>query len=207
MRHAGAMAVPVLLEELMIKVIWMIKRHFYHKKGWQECFPTASHADLRMMLLLGNGTLCLMDGMDAAIRSGGNALSFVLHMNLLAWARFLILVFRELKIRYGTRVDAAAEKFLANLGFHDRKSLELYYERMNVLDQKLDQALRDFVAGVERDYRKFVEGLNKSLNPVVGTPETRRAASVKFAREQGVAEDRIIERTEEMRYWLGQGWK
>lgn len=207
MRHAGAMAVPVLLEELMIKVIWMIKRHFYHKKKWQECFPTASHADLRMMLLLGNGTLCLMDGMDAAIRSGGNALSFVLHMNLLAWARFLMLVFRELKIRYGAKVDAAAEKFLANLGFHDRKSLELYYERMNVLDQKLDQALRDVVAGVERDYRKFVEGLNQSLNPAVGTPETRRMASINFAREQGVAEDRIIETTKEMRYWLGQGWK
>ena len=46
----------------MIRVIWAIKRHFYNKKDWKECIPTKEHADLRIMLIVGNATLCLIDG-------------------------------------------------------------------------------------------------------------------------------------------------
>lgn len=206
-RHAGAMAVPVVLEELMIKTIWIIKRHFYHKKDWKECVPDKNHADLRMMILVGNGTLCVFDGIDAAIKSGGNALVFVLHMNLIAWAKLLVLVFREFKIRYGAKADVAFRQFLVNIGFGDRQSLKQYYDRMNSLDIKLEQSLESFIRMVKEDYEEFIKGLNSSMNPSAGSPEMRRKASVEFARKQGVAADRIIETPEEMKYWLGQGWK
>lgn len=54
----AAMAVSVILEELMIRVIWSIKKRFYAKKDWEECIPTREHADLRSMLIVGNATLC-----------------------------------------------------------------------------------------------------------------------------------------------------
>lgn len=207
LRHGAAMAIPVLIEELSIKLIWALKQHFYAKKEWRECMPSSKHADLRMMLLIGNATLCLVDGIDAAIRtgiSGGNPLSFLLHLNLVAWARLIMLVFRELRMRYGNVVDQAVEGFLAQVGLNDAYSLEQYYKRMNILDQKLDSMLKDYTVCIETDYKKFMNGLNQSLNPTIGTSQQRRIASVQFARSQGVAEDRIFRTPEELRYWLGE---
>ena len=39
------------------------------------------------MLLTGHGVLCLVDGVDATIRSKGQVLDFVLHLNFVAWIR------------------------------------------------------------------------------------------------------------------------
>lgn len=210
LRHGITMAIPVLIEELSIKVIWALKRHFYAKKDWKECIPSSKHADLRMMLLVGNATLCLVDGVDAAIRSGtsgGNPLTFILHLNLVAWGRLIMLIFRELRIRYGGIVDQVVAKYFSEIGLNDAYALKQYYERMNALNQKLEQMLKDFVINVEKDYKAFMDGLNKSLNPAIGTAEQRRIASVAFAREQGISEERIMRTPEELRYWLGEGWK
>jgi hypothetical protein len=210
LRYGTAMAIPVLIEELSIKVIWALKQKYYAKKEWKDYIPTSKHADLRMMLLVGNAALCLVDGIDAAIRmgaSGGNPLTFVLHLNLVAWGRLVMLIFRELRIRYGAAVEQVVSKCFAEIGLNDAYALKLYYERMNTLDQNLAQMLKDFVTNVEREYKEFMDGLNKSLNPAFGTPEQRRSESVKFARSQGVSEERIMRTPEEMRFWLGEGWK
>lgn len=210
LRYGAAMAIPVLVEELSIKIIWVLKQRYYVKKEWKDCVPTSRHADLRMMLLVGNATLCLVDGIDAAIRtglSGGNPLTFVLHLNLVAWTRLIILVFRELRIRYGVLVNQTIDKYLAEFGGNDRYVLKRYYERMDILDQNLEHMLKDFIFKVENEYKQFMENLNCSLNPAMGTPEQRRIASVKFARSQGVTEERIFRNPDELRYWLGEGWK
>lgn len=55
------------------------------------------------MLLLGNGTLCVIDGADAAIRSGGNFLAMFTRLNLIAWFRFVSLVLKEICIRLGIK--------------------------------------------------------------------------------------------------------
>lgn len=59
-RFGIAMSLPVLLCELLVRFIWMIKQRFYFKKPLKECIPTQSHTDLRIMLLFGHGTLCLI---------------------------------------------------------------------------------------------------------------------------------------------------
>lgn len=205
LRHGVAMAIPVMISELSIKIIWALKRHFYLKKGWKECIPSNKHADLRIMLLIGNGALCLIDGVDAAIRTGlkgGNLITFILHLNLVAWGRLIILIFRELSIRYGNVVKTAVLNYLSEIGLNDAFALNQYYERMEALDQKLNQALKDFVVNVENEYKMFMNNLNKSLNPVMGTPEQRRIASVEFARNQKVNENRIMHSADELRMWL-----
>ena len=159
------------------------------------------------MLLVGNCTLCIIDGVDAAIRSGGNALAFVLHMNLIAWARLVMLIFRELRIRYGSNVDWVVNKYLAEIGLNDKVALQQYYNRMNLFDQKMEQLLKDFIFGVEKEYQQFLEDLDKSLNSQIGTPQTRRNASIRFAEHQRVDDSRIIRNEEEMRYWLSNGRK
>lgn len=109
-RFGLAMAIPVLICDLSIRLLWMVKRRFYLKMPVNECIPTSRHSGLRVMLLFGNGTLCIMDGADAAIRSDGNWLLFFMRMNIIAWARFLTLVLKEICIRVG--ISATFEKQL-----------------------------------------------------------------------------------------------
>lgn len=101
LRFGLATAIPVLITDLSIRLIWALRRRFQYSLPLQECIPSAKHADLRVMLLFGNGTLCLMDGIDAGIRSGGNFLVFFTHLNLVAWCRFGTLVLKEICIRIG----------------------------------------------------------------------------------------------------------
>ncbi|WP_181882219.1 hypothetical protein [Helicobacter aurati] len=60
--------------------------------------PKSSIPELRRMLLVGHGTLCAIDGIDAAVRSGNpiaNPVQFLLRTNLIAWANFGQLALRE----------------------------------------------------------------------------------------------------------------
>lgn len=100
-RFGLTMTIPVVFCDLSIKLMWAIKHYYYHKKPLAECIPTKKHDDLRIMLILGDGTLCLIDGADAAIRSGGNWVNFFLRLNIVAWYRLVSLVFREVCIRLG----------------------------------------------------------------------------------------------------------
>lgn len=99
-RHGMAMAVPVLINELLIRFMYTMKARFYHQKDWKECIPKGSVPELRRMLLVGHGALCLIDGTDAAIRSGGDMVQFLLRTNLIGWLRFGQLGLKELNTWY-----------------------------------------------------------------------------------------------------------
>lgn len=100
-RFFAATAIPVIVTELSIRLIWALRRYFQYGYPLKECIPRSKHADLRVMLLLGNGTLCVIDGLDAGIRSHGNMLLFFMRLNLVAWFRFITLVLKEVCIRVG----------------------------------------------------------------------------------------------------------
>ena len=104
-RFGLAQAIPVALCEITIRLIWGIRRHFQYKKPLKECIPTLSHNDLRVMLLCGHGALCLVDGVDAVIRSGGNPLQGFLHLNLVGWCRLATLAIKEVCVRVGVSAD------------------------------------------------------------------------------------------------------
>ena len=101
LRFSLVASIPVVITDLSIRLIWALRRHFQYEMPLKECIPTHKHADLRVMLLLGNGTLCVMDGIDTGVRSAGNFLSFFMRLNLIAWFRFVTLVLKEVCIRVG----------------------------------------------------------------------------------------------------------
>lgn len=101
LRFGMAMAIPVIITDLSIRLIWSLRRHFQFGIPLNECIPTLKHDSLRVMLLFGNGTLCVMNGIDAGIHSGGNFLIFFMRLNLIAWFRFVTLVLKEVCIRVG----------------------------------------------------------------------------------------------------------
>lgn len=100
-RHGMALAIPVMVTELLTRIMWTFKRRFSHGLTWGECLPSANNPELRRMLLVGHGTLCIVDGVDAALRSGGEMINFMLRANLIAWARFGSLALKELRASYG----------------------------------------------------------------------------------------------------------
>ena len=99
-RHGMTMAIPVVITELLIRLMYIIKSHFYGEKSWGDSAPKGNIPEVRRMLLVGHGTLCLVDGADAAIRSGGNLVQFLLRTNLIAWARTGQLALKELSVWY-----------------------------------------------------------------------------------------------------------
>lgn len=155
-RFGVTMAIPVLVCELSIRLIWALRHYFYYKRPLNECIPSKRHDDLRVMLLIGNGTLCLLDAVDAGVRSGGNFAAFFLRCNLIAWFRFLMLVLREVCIRLGIRfplqkqldayirINEALTAYLSELKQLDlerfQKETEQYNRLSCLLESSDDQA-------------------------------------------------------------------
>jgi len=104
-RFGLTMAIPVIITDLSIRLVWALRRKFQMGKPLRECIPTNVHPDLRIMLIVGDGTLCVMDGIDAAIRSGGNFLAFFMRLNLIAWFKLIKMVLKEVCIRVGLNVN------------------------------------------------------------------------------------------------------
>ena len=98
-RFGITMAIPVVICDLSVKLVWSIKHYFYHKKPLHECIPTNKHNDLRIMLIVANSTLCGVDMIDALIRSKGNWLKAFMRLNLIAWGRLAMLVIKEIWLR------------------------------------------------------------------------------------------------------------
>ena len=103
-RHGAAAAVPVVINELIIRFLWAIKQYLYHSKTLEEILLTKKSPELRKMLLMGHGCLCLVDGTDAVIKGGGNIIYVFSRMNFVAWSRLAYSGLREVQVIYGKNV-------------------------------------------------------------------------------------------------------
>lgn len=151
-RHGIALAIPVFLTDLSIRLIWSIRRYFQYKMPLRDCVPSGHCEDLRVMLLMGNGAICVMDGMDAWVRSGGNFLTFFMRLNLVAWCRFATLVIKEVCIRVGLKdvllgnlelyqqIEAALSSYLQQLEQIDLERFQQECEKGEQYSKRLSQA-------------------------------------------------------------------
>jgi len=114
LRHGMALAIPVLVTELLTRITYVFKQYIYNNKPFGECITSDSNPELRRMLLIAHGSLCLVDTADASLLSGGNIIQFMLRSNLIAWARFGTLALKELKACYsqGNLDDEAVDQYL-----------------------------------------------------------------------------------------------
>lgn len=201
MRFGAAMAIPVFLNEMMIRAMWVVRQRFFKNKDWKDCVPSEKHADLRIMLIVGYATFCAIDGTDAALKSGGNAVSFVLRLNIIGWARLIALVFKELRIRYGEKVMAALKSFLAEVGLlltqAERQLLDEYQKRLEKLDLDLHLLLTQLIEALEHEYRLIYQALDDSLNETLSLEE-RANHSVTLARNCAVPEEKIMKNNDDL---------
>ena len=187
-RFAATMAIPVVLDDLFIRVIWSLKSHFYGKKEWKQCIPTNKHDDLRVMVLVGNGALCVVDGIDAFAKSGGNPVAFVCRLNLVAWGKLTMMALKELVIRYKYAwdditvpyymVQQEINAYLLEIEKVDIEKFEKESEAFNIfceymlatkneeeLNHLLNTAMKKmgFDFPWEEDFDKFMENKNNRL--------------------------------------------
>ena len=94
------------------------------------------------MILIGNGTLCVMDGIDAGVKSGGNFLMFFMRMNLCAWVRFAVLVLKEVCIRVNLTNDL-------------QRQLDAYQRINELLTQYLEQLKQIDLMLYKEEVEKF----------------------------------------------------
>lgn len=174
-RFGMVLSIPVLMVELFNRVFCIIRHRYQYNRSWSDCMQFLNfdkNARLRKMLLVGQGTLCLIDAGDAFIKSGGaaNWVEFFSRMNFVAWMRLSYLGMRhaasilsnEINIqRYQLRAEALglysedmkniSEKFLVE---HNRKVDKFFLNRrieLNNLILSLDSSANnsDHLAAVE----------------------------------------------------------
>lgn len=133
-RFGVTMEIPVVVTDLLIKLVWALRRHFQYGYAIKDCIPSAKYNDLRIMLLFGNGTLCVIDGLDASLKSGGNFLLFFMRVNLIAWFRFVTLVLKEICIRakFSGNVQLQIEAYR-----RINEALQIYLNELEKIDIKL----------------------------------------------------------------------
>lgn len=204
LRFGAAMAVPVIIEELMIRTIWVIRRRFYHKKDWSECIPTKKHSDLRIMLIVGNAALCLIDGTDAAIHGlikGGNVVVFILHLNYIAWVRLVILILRELRIRLGPVISEVLKNFVQSILYcvtpRERKVIQQFYNRMEQFDISLQKMLQEFIIQIEKEYKVINNEINETFSSK-NSSVIQAEHSIVLAKACGVSEDKIMKSNKDL---------
>lgn len=174
-RFQTAQAIPVFLNELLVRLIYAVRRFFRYFSEtpkaersfmlmWKKCEPF-SNPTVKRMLTVAHGTFCLVDAGDAigrAFVSGGgtfNALEFVLRLNVVGVGRFVISLYGETKrtISYGyakREAEFASKEIIV---------IENYIEGLKILSVKYDDTrLLTFVADFQKS-DAYIEAFGKSV--------------------------------------------
>lgn len=181
MRFQAAQAVPVLTNELVVRMLYAVRRLFKYfattekanrslKSMWRACEPF-SNSTVKRMLTVAHGTFCLLDMGDAVIRgfvAGGGTFSpveFCLRLNVVGAGRFAVSLYGE-----GKRALCCwrAEKEAA-FAKKEKVIIESYIEGLTILAHRYD----------DRNLLNFVEDLRNSDMARLAFDKTVRLAELR----------------------------
>ena len=173
-RFQATQAIPVFLNELLVRFIYAARRLFRYFSEipkadrsfalmWKMCEPF-SNATVKRMLTVAHGTFCLVDVGNAVGRSfvagGGtfNAVEFVLRLNIVGVGRFAISLYgetsRAMSYNHAKREsDFAAKEIVI---------VRNYIEGLKILSHCYDDSrLLMFISNFEKS-NTYVEAFGKS---------------------------------------------
>lgn len=162
-RFQTAQAIPVFVNELVVRLIYSVRRSIkYFKEAepsersfalmWKTCEPF-TNATVKRMLTVAHGTFCLVDIGDATVRAfkdgGGqfNAVKFVLRLNIVGVGRFAVSLYGE-----GNRAFAYHRaKIEAEFASKQIVIVKDYIKGLEILSERYDDAyLLTFVQDFEK---------------------------------------------------------
>ena len=174
-RFQTAQAIPVLMNELIVRMFFMVRRLVGYlgrtsreernfSSLWDECKPF-SNPTVRRMLTVAHGTFCLLDAGDATVRAvvkgGGtfNPVEFVMRLNIIGVGRFAVSLFGEVKD--GVRYWRVKKK--ADFAKREMVIVEDYIEGLKLLALKYDDAeLKTFIVQLGNG-EQIQEAFKKSI--------------------------------------------
>ncbi|MCT3317665.1 hypothetical protein [Lacticaseibacillus paracasei] len=174
-RFQTAQAIPVFLNELLVRLIYAIRRLFRYFSEipktersfalmWKKCEPF-SNATVKRMLTVAHGTFCLVDVGDAVGRSliagGGtfNAVEFVLRLNVVGVGRFAISLYGE--TRRAISYNHAKKEF--DFASKETVIVSNYIEGLKILAHQYDDHhLLMFISDFEKS-DVYIEAFGKSV--------------------------------------------
>ena len=173
-RFQTAQAIPVFLNELLVRLIYAVRRLFGYFSAtskqersselmWKTCEPFSNPA-VKRMLTVAHGTFCLVDVGDAAGRSsaaGGafSAVEFGLRLNIAGVGRFAISLYGETKRTF----SYSHAKREAEFASKEIVVVNNYIEGLKILSHRYDDAyLLRFVSDFEKS-DAYVEAFGKSI--------------------------------------------
>lgn len=162
-RFQSAQAIPVFINEMLVRLIYAIRRLLKYfsetDKGtrsfaliWKTCEPF-TNPTVKRMLTLAHGTFCLLDIGDATIRgfiAGAgtfNPSEFFLSLNIIGVGRFTISLYGETK-REINYLKAERE---ASLATKEETIVENYIDGLKMLSEQYDD---DILLTFVNDLRK-----------------------------------------------------
>ena len=189
-RFQAAQAIPVFINEMLVRFIYSVRRLIRYfgtvgkeersfKRLWKECEPF-SNATVKRMLTVAHGTFCLIDTGEAIIRGGTtggvkfNVVEFAMRLNIVGVGRFTVSLYGE--INRGVKKIQEQN----NLYFLKREKIiiEDYIEGLKYLADIYD----------DTDLLTFIDELKNS--------DMYKAAfmkSAKLAQKRNVPADEILE--------------
>ncbi len=150
MRFQAAQTIPVIVNELIVRMLYSVRRVVQYYKStpkenrtfdlmWRKCNPYGN-ATISRMLTVAHGTFCLIDVADATVRgfvSDGcniNPVNFFLRLNLAGVGRFTISLYGEAKREINYYDEQRRTEFLNNKKsiieehIEDLNSLKVFYD-------------------------------------------------------------------------------
>lgn len=200
-RFQAAQAIPVLINEMVVRLIYSIRRLvkflaetdkecLSFKDLWSSCEPF-SNPTVKRMLTVAHGTFCAVDLGDAIvsgiISSAGsfNSVEFFLRWNIVGVGRFSISLFGELKQEITARKSEQEILLLKK----EKAIVENYIDGLKLLaDIYDDKNLLTFIEELEQS-DLYLQAFNKS---------------VKLAEKRNVPEDKLVKNKADIdSYFLG----
>ena len=182
-RFGMTTAIPVVINDLLTKTIWIIRQRTIKKKDWKECLPSSKDGDYRLFLILANTSFELVDCVDAAIHSVNfksgidiNWVGFFSNINFTGLMRLSGLVLRESIIRLGLSLNdntfddtfqRCTEKMTDNVELADNalsETIKAYFECLDY-KKKLCESLAEYKEAknqrieIERQVEKSIESI------------------------------------------------
>ncbi len=180
-RFQATQAIPVFINELLVRTIYSIRRLLQYfsqtpkedrsfRMMWKSCEPFANPT-VKRMLTVAHGTFCVMDIGDATVRGFAagagvfNPSEFILRLNIIGVGRFAVSLYGEGK---RTLCYWRAEKESA---FAEKENtiIENYIEGLNILAYLYNDA----------DLLDFVDDLHESNSYLVAFDKTVRLAELR----------------------------
>lgn len=200
-RFQTAQAIPVFVNELVVRFIYAIRRlmkyfaetekeRYSFKTLWDACEPF-SNSTVKRMLTVAHGTFCLLDLGDATIRGFAtgagsfNVAEFLMRLNIVGIGRFTISLYGEVKREINSRQAEEEIRFLRR----ERVIVEYYIEGLMILSEKYN----------DKELLTFIRDLQSSDAYIQGFEKT-----VTLARKRNVPKDEILSNKAEIdNYFMG----